>query len=136
MQKHIDQALHNENFHKCIEDHFIDQFNDWKITALFYCAVHYLQSLAAKRRISIGETHHDIESNVNPDRNSASMRISRNAWREYKNLYRYSCTARYNGITDHSTFETLKKVDHGFCLQHLDKFKKYIKGQGVPISPN
>ena len=134
MQRHLDQATHNENFHNCIESHFSDKFYDWKIIILFYIALHYLKSLAAKRNIDIGETHVEIEANVNPDRENAKMKITRKAWKEYKNLYRYSCTSRYEGITDFNTFEILKKKDHGYCLQHLNKFKKYIKGQGIGIN--
>lgn len=61
------------------------------------------------------------------------MKISRNAWSEYKNLYHYSRTARYEGITDFETFEKLKQIDHRFCLTHLQNFKSYIKGQGIEI---
>lgn len=133
MQQHIEQAVHNQDFHDCIEHQFSTKFFDWKITALFYIALHYLKALAAHRSIDIGQTHQDIEKNVNPDRHNAKMRISRNAWKEYKNLYRYSHTARYEGITDVTTFERLKQIDHGYCLTHLDNFKKYLRGQGLSI---
>jgi hypothetical protein len=133
MQQHIDQARHNEDFHDSIEANFSGQFYDWKITVLFYVAIHYLKALAAKRGIEIGETHYDIEHNVNPDRTGRRMQITKNAWREYKNLFLYSRTARYEGITDIATFEQLKKTDHFYCLQHLENFKKYIQGQGVSL---
>ncbi|MHB8261752.1 MAG: HEPN domain-containing protein [Bacteroidia bacterium] len=133
MHQHLKQALHNQTFHDCIESNFTNQFYDWKITVLFYVAIHYLKALATKKKIDIGETHYEIESSVNPDRNNVKMRISRTAWREYKNLFNYSRTARYEGITDFETFEKLKQVDHSFCLIHLDNFKKYIEGQGVDL---
>lgn len=133
MQQYIDQAIHNEDFHECVCTNFSDKFFDWKITILFYVAIHYLKALAAKKSIDIGETHMDIERNCNPDRANAAMRISANAWREYKNLFRYSQTSRYEGITDIETFEKLKEIDYSYCLKHLEFFKKYIKGQGIPI---
>lgn len=77
--------------------------------------------------------HYDAEQNVNPDRPNAKMRISRNAWRDYKSLFHYSRTARYEGITDVVIFEQLKQTDHAFCLQHLENFKKYLQGQGLNI---
>lgn len=131
MQQHIDQAKHNKNLHDCIATNFPNQFYDWKITALFYVAIHYLKALAAKRGIDIGETHYEIEQNVNPKRTGRKMQITTNAWREYKSLFNYSRTARYEGITDVATFEKLKQTDHSYCLQHIDKFKKYIEGQGL-----
>ena len=133
MQKHLDQAAHNQIFHDPIDGNFSEQFHDWKITVLFYVAIHYLKALAAKRKINIGETHYEIELTVNPDRGSSKMKITRGAWREYKTLFNYSRTARYEGITDFVTFEKLKKADHYYCLQHLENFKKYIKGQGIDL---
>lgn len=133
MQQHIDQASHNQKFHDSIDTQFGGQFYDWKITVLFYVAIHYLKALASQRGIDIGETHYEIEQSVNPDRYSAKMRLSRNAWREYKNLFNYSRTARYEGITDFATFEKLKQIDHSYCVQHLDNFKSYLRSQGLPI---
>ena len=134
MHQHLEQANHNKNFHDCIETQFAGQFYDWKITVLFYVAIHYLKALADSKGVDIGETHFDIEHNVNPDRHHAKMRIKKGAWREYKNLFNYSRTARYEGITDIATFEQLKQVDHSYCLTHLDNFKKYIQGQGISIT--
>ncbi len=133
MQHFIDQAIHNERFHECVHTNFSERFFDWKVTILFYTALHYLKALAATREIDIGNTHTDIEYNCNPDRSGRKMMITRNAWREYKNLYRYSHTSRYEGITDIDTFEKLKEIDYGYCKVHLNAFKKYIKGQGLPI---
>jgi hypothetical protein len=93
-----------------------------------------LKALAAKRGIDIGRTHPEIEKNVNPDRESASMKITRTAWRNYNALYHYSRTARYEGLTDILTFESLMQNDHNFCLTHLGDFKKYIVAQGVPLN--
>ena len=131
MNRHLEQATHNQHFHDSIETNFEGRFYDWKITVLFYVALHYLQALADSRSISIGETHFEVEQNVNPDKVNAKMRISKGAWREYKSLSTYSRTARYQGITDYITFEELKQTDHQFCLKHLDNFKKYLNSQGL-----
>jgi HEPN domain len=133
MENHLLQANHNRDFHNCIDKQFNNRFYDWKITSLFYVAIHYLKALASNRSIDIGETHYDIEQNVNPDRTNAKMRITKGAWREYKNLFNYSRTARYEGITDVDTFELLKQQDHSYCLIHLENFKKYIESQGISL---
>lgn len=127
------QAQHNIKFHRSIDRQFADQFFDWKVTVLFYVALHLLKALAEKRGIHIGETHYDIENACNPDRNSACMRISRNAWREYRPLFSYSRKARYEGVADMATYEALRQRDHGCCLVHLKNFKKYIAGQGLVL---
>ncbi|MFY8186568.1 MAG: HEPN domain-containing protein [Flavobacterium sp.] len=134
MDRFLKQALHNEEFHKCICDNSSDKFYDWKITSLFYTAIHYLKALALKRGINIGQTHHEIEQNVNPDRQRPAMRITKGAWSEYKNLLHYSKTSRYDGVdTDFETFELLMQKDYEYCVKHLDNFKKYLIGQGLEI---
>src|SRR5690606_38294765 len=122
MQDHLNQAVHNQRFHNSICDNFNDNFHDWKITVLFYTALHWLQALASMRGINIGDTHVDIEKNVNPDRTSSRMKISKEAWRNYKMLFRYSQTSRYDGITDFNTWHQIKKKDHSYCEIHLEKF--------------
>ncbi len=133
MQQYLEQAAHNEDFHDCIVQQFPTKFYDWKITSLFYSAIHLLKALAASKNINIGSTHQDIEQSCNPDRHGNKMAVSKNAWRDYKAMYRYSHTARYEGITDIETFEKLKKLDYSMCIQHMRKFKQYLKGQGLPI---
>lgn len=103
---------------------------------MFYTALHYLKGLAEKRKINIGDTHYDIENSVNPDRSGNKMKISKNSWREYKALFRYSQTARYEGITDFESYNQLKEMDYKECLKHLERFKKYIEGQGVICDAN
>jgi hypothetical protein len=134
MNTFLDQASHNEEFHTSLCETFNDKFYDWKITALFYCSIHYLKALAASRGIDIGSTHQEIENNVNPDKKYNKMAIKRWAWIEYRNLYKYSRTARYEGMkTDRETFEKLKKTDYDFSKVHLEQFKKYIQSQGVDL---
>ncbi|AFM04445.1 HEPN domain-containing protein [Bernardetia litoralis DSM 6794] len=134
MQNHLEQAKHNQEFLSEMETAFPQKFFDWKITISFYVAIHYLQALADHKGIEIGQTHNDIERNVNPNSCwNPRMQISTGAWREYKNLFQYSLTARYDGIEDKEIFEELKRLDYIECIKHLDNFKKYIKSQGLNI---
>jgi hypothetical protein len=133
MNHHLNQAAHNQDFHDCIVKEFSTKFYDWKITTLFYTSLHLLKALGEKRGINIGTTHQDIEQNCNPDRNNCKMSLSKTAWKNYKSLYRYAHTARYEGITDVHTFEILMHNDYQYCLLHIADFKKYVQGQGLPI---
>ena len=135
MQNHLEQAKHNQELLSEMEIKFPQRFFDWKITVSFYTALHYLQALADKRNIEIGQTHNDIERNVNPNsRWTPVMRISNGAWGNYKELFQYSLTARYDGVEeDIEQFEILRQLDYLECKKHLDNFKKYIKSQGLDI---
>jgi hypothetical protein len=130
---YILQAKHNEKFHDCICEQFPDRFFDWKITILFYQAIHYLKALAFQKNINIGDTHFEIEQNVNPDRPKNKMSLTKGAWRDYNALFHYSQTARYNGITDFETFEKLKEADYFFAKQNLEKFKRYLLSVGLKL---
>lgn len=121
-------------FHDSLCEEFCEKYFDWKITTLFYVAIHYLKGLAAMKGIDIGNTHYEIEGNVNPERNNCKMRIKKGAWNEYKALFQYSRTSRYEGInTDVDTFEEIMKTDYECCLIHLENFKKYIESQGLRV---
>lgn len=134
MSKFLKQAQHNEHFNKSLKDNFKEHYYDWKITSLFYIAIHYLKNLAEERGIDIGQIHEKIKLSVNPDKNNPAMRITRNAWYDYKQLLHYSRTSRYDGInTDVDVFEKIMKVDYGYCLLHLERFKKYIEDQKSKI---
>ncbi len=134
MEKHIRQAEHNKDFHLCIDGRFKDRFYDWKITVLFYIAIHCLKALAIKKTADIGENHREVELNINPDNRNATFPLNRGAYRSYRNLYQYSKTARYDGIVDFATFERLKEADHLHCLQELRNFQNYISTRGIDIS--
>lgn len=135
MSEFITQAKHNEAFHDCICRDYETLFFDWKVTVTFYIAIHYLKALASQRKIHIGSTHEEIAGNIDPNfrKNKPSMPISENAWGWYRNLYQYSRTSRYTGYTDEKTFSLLMESDHKNCIANLNKFKKYIKGQGVKL---
>ncbi len=133
MQRFLDQAAHNQDFHDSIDATFQGKYCDWKNTALFYVAIHLMKGLAHHRGIDIGSSHQEIEKNVNPDRHGAKMRISKGAWSDYKSLFRYSHAARYDGFSNPSTFQTLRSLEHRECTLHLQNLKKYLKTQGLPI---
>jgi len=103
MEKHLLQATHNKDFHDCIDSSFSNRFYDWKITVLFYIAIHCLKAFAVKKKVDIGDTHREIEKNINPDNPQRILSITRTAYINYRDLYQSSKTARYEGITDFET---------------------------------
>jgi uncharacterized protein (UPF0332 family) len=134
MSRFLKQASHNEDFHKCICENFEHKFYDWKITIIFYTAIHYLKALADKKGINIGQTHYEIENNINPKKYKPTMGLSKGGYNEYNTLLQYSRTSRYEGIeTDQETYELIKKQDYDNSLKHLDNFKKYLISKGLEI---
>ncbi len=50
MDEFVMHANHNDVFHTSICKNFPDTYYDWKLTCLFYVAIHYLKALAKKRK--------------------------------------------------------------------------------------
>lgn len=136
MEINANQANHNQNFHDCIEQGFSDKFFDWKITILFYIAIHCMKALATKRGVDIGETHHEINRNISPQNPNRILVIPNEAWEHYRNLYNYSRTSRYNGFTDIDTFQSLMKTDYSYCKTHIERLKNYMAKNNVFVTPH
>lgn len=133
MQEFINHAKHNEKFHELICNAENTGYYDWKVTVLFYVAIHYLKALAQFRKKSIGESHEQINNNIKNNRQGATMPLQNTARNNYMALYRYSQTSRYDGFTDADTFQQLMKRDYEDALECLSDFKKYIASSKVPV---
>lgn len=130
MRDHINQANHNNSFHDLICENQPDKYFDWKITCLFYSAIHLLKALANHRGKAIGDTHFDINKNI---RNDGKMPLARTAYRNYMALYNYSQSARYDGFGDFNIFNELKKKDYQHALKCFNDFKSYVLSAGVVL---
>ncbi len=127
---HLKKAQRNEQLSEQ------DTAFDWKITKLFYAALHYLHALAYfknqnrepnQKEINIGQTHEEVEKNVNPNAAYPIMPIKRYTWDAYKNLKNYSRSARYDSIMDMEVYETQQFSNYQDALKCYDKFKQYIE---------
>lgn len=130
METYLAKAKHNEKFHDDICDRFNDRYFDWKITSLFYSAIHLVKVFAEKESKTIGFNHSEVNQSINPNNPSADLPISRGAYSQYISLYKHSKTARYDGIdTDPETFELLKQNDWEECKKQYLGLKKYMKNK-------
>ena len=139
MQNFIEQARQNQIFHDEIHEKFPDRFFDWKITVLFYIAIHLVKAMAAQKKVRIGASHEDIANSIRPTQpgtfNRPSMPISQSAYNNYHSLYTYSRTARYEGITtDIETTNLLRQDMHARSLEMLRQFKLYMESRGISIA--
>jgi hypothetical protein len=101
---------------------------------LFYTALHYIKAYYKSKNINIWETHFEIEKSISPFIPNSPYKVNKTCCSSYKALFRYSHTARYDGVADIATFEQSLKGDHKICLAHIDAVKKYIIGMGIKLS--
>jgi len=133
MNEFVNHANHNHEFHDRICSLYSDHFYDWKITCLFYIAIHYLKALADHRGKNIGVYHYEINRNIKSGTHNPTMPISNTAYSNYMSLFHYSQTARYDGFNDINIFNELMKNDYSHALNCFDQFKKFIVSSGVSL---
>jgi hypothetical protein len=133
MNQFHSQATHNQDFLDCIESTYPDNFFDWKITVTFYITIHLLKALAIQRGCLIGESHDEIFRSLDQRRGKPVMQFPPAMLSIYKNIYRYSRTSRYNGITDYDLTLTALKNDYLEVIKLKESFLSYMKGQGIVV---
>lgn len=88
---HIQQAKHNRTFAETLDK---DQYPDWYVTALFYCALHYVHALLAmswtSARTAHPKRHKDLKKAV-----SSLAAFTPNAFEKYCTLETRCWIARY-----------------------------------------
>jgi len=128
MKAHLEKACENEEFLNCIGTQN-EAYIEWQITAIFYCAYHYIKALADHKKVNLGRDHHTIHSNINPGKKEAVMPIKPHVWKSYYELYNYSKSARYDLDSD----EIDLRRDLEECHKNLVEIKKYVQAKGVDI---
>ncbi len=84
--EHLAKWRHNRQFLNTIQQ---DCYADWMVTVAFYAAVHCVESLLAKDKISHGMTHEGRNDCLK--RNNRYKKI----WENFRPLYEASMVARY-----------------------------------------
>ena len=127
---YIAQATHNQDFLDSIEEKFPDVFLDWKITIMFYIAVHLLKELAEQYNVDIGRTHEETAKLMDPSK-SPALRLPEKVWRCYRHLYRYSKEHRYDGLIDEDARNEARVKDYNAAKSALGYFCDYMKTEGI-----
>lgn len=128
IEKYLLQVKHNKEFYESICSQYPQQYFDWKITLLFYKAIHLLKALAVKENRGMGTTHNEIDKQINPKFCDNPL-IANRAYSTYHNLYQYSRTARYDGIVDFDFFDELKKHDWIKAVEEYKSFAGYMESK-------
>lgn len=132
VQKHVRQARHNLQLHAALCQHYPEEYPDWKITMLFYTALHWVHALAQQRRINIGSSHAEIERSCNP-RCFGVMPLPQRAWDEYQLLIRNSHRARYDGIMNFTEVMWQHCLHHEESVKAISYLRKYLEGRDIPL---
>ncbi len=130
---HLDQAKHNEDVLIFLDKEKAEDFFDWKITIIFYTALHYVRALAKKKKIFINHSHTDIITNIDPRNSSASMPLDQLSYDAYIDMFENSKTCRYDEYYDvnNQWLVCLRKVSYINCKSNLKVIMDYLKTQGL-----
>ncbi len=86
-RQHLQKAKHNKNFF----DNINESFTDWKITSLFYSAVHIIDAHAKSENEQFEEHR---------ERFDFIRRRMRSIYSDFQLLYDYSLESRYTNWTN------------------------------------
>lgn len=130
MQHHISQAKHNEEFLLILETHCPDKFFDWKITIVFYSALHWLRALEKSKGLNFGQSHKETIKNIKPN-GGGLMPLSRGCFDAYTDLFDSARNSRYAGFVKASDFLALMKYEYERAQTNLGVVKAYCIANGV-----
>ena len=133
MGQSLEQAKHNECFHLYLCEGSSDRFVDWKITCLFYAALHLVKELAFVKKVSLGDKHELMLDNINPRNYRRKINVKLDFYHSYSILFRYSRSARYDGFFNYDDFIQNKIPVYEECQKIYSYLKKEVIRLGVKI---
>lgn len=133
MKKFLEKAKNNERFLFFIEKNALDDFHDWKITIIFYAAIHYIKALLKFKRKPSVFNHREMDNMINPSNSSALYPFPQNEYECYSELYTDSRNARYTPVYSTDFQILLLKVICDNSKRNLNKIKNFIISEGLKI---
>lgn len=135
MHNHLDQAKHNERFLTEVERSFPLIYNDWKITIVFYAALHYLRAYASFRGVIIPESHDGMRRAMGSGQPSGpKLDIDESCSKSYRVLFSICHSARYQGVKDMGRFEAMHGRGLVAARKKLDRIKGHLKEKGLKVA--
>lgn len=112
VKNHIGQAQRNKEFYESIKD----KYPDWGVTALFYCALHYVDAFLKSKNLT-------VEDHTSRFRWIERIQELKPLYADYSALYKYSINVRYKMIIP--GVEDLQNIQNAFI--EFEKFAaKYL----------
>lgn len=134
MENHLKQAAHNESLLSHLEYQFPTQYNDWKVTLVFYAALHLLRAYAVNTGINVGGSHKELGIAMsNQGASVPNLDVDMACANNYASLYSASRQAQYDGFFDPVLFEASNRRSLAFSKIKLQKIKDHLKDKGLPM---
>ena len=128
MNQHINQCKYNEEFLSELNSKFPDTFSDWKVTVVFYCAIHLIRGYALSKGKTLGDRHTHVFEYLEEETSKTSK-----IYKAFKVIYRNSRDSRYNGFTTRENFERLCNIKLNESRTMLGRIKSYVESKGIKI---
>ncbi len=133
MENHLRQATHNEGLLNHLEASCPESFNDWKVTLVYYLALHQLRAYCRFKHVMVGRSHKDLEVAMkNQGASVPNLDVDRECTDAYMLLESVSRAARYDGIDDPALFEHTNCKRLSFAKLKLQKIGRHLAAKGLP----
>jgi hypothetical protein len=136
MTNHLDQAKHNFNFLDYLDkSNLSDDYCDWKITVVFYTALHVMRAYTLFKGKSVINSHREFHDKINPEGIHNLLDLDSNIFDIYLELYYASKRCRYaESIISGESLKKLNTVQYGNSRNHLEKILEYVNNKGMIYS--
>jgi hypothetical protein len=125
---YISKSNHNIKFNENIDS----GFSDWKVTAIFYVAIHYIKSYDRRLNIEL-KSHADIFKHIDPSKTDALLKLPEKLFSAYEHLYRLSISSRYDGIENFEKHLKSNQQNYIQAIELLKIIKEELNKQGLKI---
>jgi len=109
---HLQKADHNRQFSDDITQ-LPDDYRDWRITAIFYAALHILQAYFVAKNTEYPTKHQERDELIQRDPNLRTL------WDDYRELKTLSVTSRYQCLP-------INDFDITEAKQHFDAIRNHV----------
>ena len=134
MDNHLRQVAHNESLLDHLETTCPNSFNDWKVTLVFYTALHLIRAFCKHSGVVVGVSHKELQIAMNNRGSSVpNLDVDVDCTNHYNSLYAASRQARYDGMENNTLFESSNQRRLTFSKIKLQKIKDHLKAKGLPI---
>jgi hypothetical protein len=134
MENHLKQSAHNESLLDNLERLFPMEYNDWKVTLVFYAALHLIRAYAIQSNVTVGVSHKELQVAMkNQGASVPNLDVDSGCTNNYASLYSASRQARYDGFSNPVIFEASNRRSLAFCKIKLQRIKDHLRDKGLPI---
>lgn len=132
MQNHLEQAYHNNAFLIYLDTNSLsDLYCDWKITILFYIALHLLHAYAKFRGVTVRDDHRIFHEEIDPNGSQNKLKLSLEIFNIYFELYNASRRCRYAHYNfSMDDLKKLNQITYNTSKQYIPLLLKYLKEKG------